>query len=71
MRTKLSPSGIPHARLPECARSKDGPPDKVSFDLFSLNLIIPGTISAVSKVALVKPPSRTIESGREGGIQAV
>ena len=35
-----------------------------SFDL-------PGTISAVSLVAMFAPPSNTIESGREGGVQAV
>ena len=37
--------------------------NRLAFDL-------PGTISAVSSVALVWPPSNTIESGREVGVQA-
>ena len=32
---------------------------------------LPGTISAVSHVALLSLPSRTMESGWEGGVQAV
>ena len=32
---------------------------------------IPGTVSAVSCAALPQPPSSTMESGREGGVQAV
>ena len=32
---------------------------------------LPGTISALRSAALAQPPSRTMESGREGGVQAV
>ena len=69
--TMVSPaSGIPHARDPEWRRSKLAPPVKKDSKI-EFMLLIPGTLSAVSFAALLKPPSRTMESGREGGVQAV
>ena len=35
------------------------------------NVCLPGMISAVNLVALLSPPSRTMESGREERVQAV
>ena len=61
-------SGIAQADRPECSSGNVSPPAK---HLLQLGFYLPGTISAVSLVAAFAPPSNTIESGREGGVQAV
>ena len=74
VKTKVSlPSGIPHARYPLLFNSKLPPPVKMCkwSKIFPFMLLKPGTVSAVSLVALLLPPSSTMELGREVGVQAV
>ena len=75
-KTIVALSGIAQADRPECSSGNVSPPAKhllqLAFDLhLAQSFDLPGTISAVSLVAVFAPPSNTIESGREGGVQAV